>query len=967
VKKSLLLVTLALVLAAATAQAGTMHPALQQKLDMVAADEPVSVIVHMAEQAPIAQLDADLRATQATRKDRHTQVVFALQNAARSQDLLKTELDARMRFEGGILGYTSYWISNMMVVLAVKDEIELIAARSDVDFVELNFEVELIEPIRKGTAGGGGEADRSRGIGITPGVEAINADRVWYELGYTGAGRLIGSLDTGVEGSHPALSARWRGQFHPWQECWLDVLGGGTTFPTDNHGHGTHTTGTMAGVAYDDTIGVAWGAQWIACNAIDQGVSSGFDQDILDALEWFADPDGDPYTVDDVPDVIQNSWRINEGFPGDYTDCDSRWWAAIDNCEASGVVTCWSAGNEGSGSYSIGSPADRATTTTNCFSIGAVDATNYGWPYPIAGFSSRGPSGCSAPPDNLLKPEVVGPGVDVYSSVPGGTYQGGWDGTSMSGPHVAGIVALMRQANPDLDVVTIKQVLMDTALDEGSAGEDNTYGWGFVDAYAAVIAATTGFGTLEGHVYNASHGNDPIPGATVELLGTEVSYTTGGDGSYSGSAAPDNYTARASATGFDTQDAAVEIVADATTVQDFYLNDIAGPAISNVSEPLTTTDTVGPYPISATVEDFSTVSAVKLYYRINGGSWTESDMTDTGSEYEGSLPGRPANNQIDYYVWAQDGAGLSSVYPAGAPGDFLTLYITEVTYLTEAEDPGDPAWQLGVTGDTATTGVWIRDDPVGTEYGGIDIQPEDDHTASPGVKCFVTGNGPVGGAAGENDVDGGCTTLMSPTFDLSDALMGFVKYWRWYGEGGLSEDDEFVVEVSSNGGGSWVNLETVISRENSWQVVTVDLATLIPLTSQVVFRFIACDLNDGGLVEAAIDDFSIETFSEPTSDVPGGETPNLPVFSLGPNFPNPFNPATKISFNLPEALRAKLSIFSVDGRKVATILDEELPAGPHAVTWNGRDQGGKQVASGTYFYRLEAGIFLETRRMLLLK
>ena len=76
------------------------------------------------------------------------------------------------------------------------------------------------------------------------------------------------------------------------------------------------------------------------------------------------------------------------------------------------------------------------------------------------------------------------------SSVPGGGYQGGWNGTSMSGPHVAGIVALMRQANPDADVATIKQVLMDTALDRGIVGQDNDYGHGVVDAYAAVTAVS---------------------------------------------------------------------------------------------------------------------------------------------------------------------------------------------------------------------------------------------------------------------------------------------------------------------------------------------------------------------------------------------------------------------------------------------------------------------------------------------
>jgi subtilisin family serine protease len=258
-----------------------------------------------------------------------------------------------------VAGFTGYWIANLLVLQAVPAEIVRVAARPDVDLVELNFEPVLIEPVQRGStdrpkAGGG------RGIGVPPGIRAVRAPEVWYELGYTGAGRLVGSLDTGVDGAHPALAARWRGLEHPAAECWLDVLGTGTLYPNDADGHGTHTTGTMTGMAPDDTIGVAWNAQWIACNAINQTVSEAdFDNDIIAAFQWFADPDGNPETVDDVPDVVENSWGVNENFPG-YEDCDPRWWEVIDACEAAGVVTIWSAGNNGPSPRSIGSPADRA-------------------------------------------------------------------------------------------------------------------------------------------------------------------------------------------------------------------------------------------------------------------------------------------------------------------------------------------------------------------------------------------------------------------------------------------------------------------------------------------------------------------------------------------------------------------------------------------------------------------------------
>ena len=966
-----LVMAMVLIVAISSAQAGTMHPALQDRLAQVADDQAVSVIVHLTEQADIPGLDASLRASRASRKDRHQEVVLALQAAARSQEALKADL-AASKTSGGVFGYTSYWISNLMVVSATKAEVERIAARPDVDFVELNFTPELIEPVSRGGGSDpdgevGGEATRQ--IGVTPGLRAIRAPEVWYDLGFTGLGRLIGSLDTGVDGSHPALAARWRGVFHPHAECWLDVLGNGTTTPADFHDHGTHTTGTMCGVAPDDTIGVAWQAMWIATNAIDQGVSDDFDNDIIQCFEWFTDPDGDPGTVDDVPDVVQNSWGINEGFPGGYTDCDSRWWVVIDNCEAAGVVTCWSAGNEGPTAGSLRSPADRATTPTNCYSIGALDATNYSFPYPIASFSSRGPSGCDVPPENRIKPEVSAPGVDVYSSVPGGGYEGSWSGTSMAGPHVAGVVALMRQANPDLDVEAIKFIIMETAVDLGTEGEDNVYGWGLIDAYAAVQAAITGFGQIEGFAYNASFGDNPIDGVQVELLGTNYRYTTDATGYYHGYAAPETYTARAYAPGFEPQELPVDIVNEQVSALDFYLTDIAGPQISDVGALLISTDPDGPFAVTATVTDNSTVASVMLYYRYPGGDWQQVAMIPNGDVFEGNLPGAMGgSSHLDYYLTAQDGIGLSTAAPANAPVDFFTLYFTDLVYTYNAEDPDDPAWQLGVPGDQADTGTWVRVDPVGTNWDGNPVQPEDDHTDAPGVACFVTGNAAPGEGAGTNDVDHGCTTLVSPTFALTGFEKAFVHYWRWYGEDGNSIDDDFVVEVSSNGGTSWVELERVVNEANSWQLVQVDLTELIDLTDQVVFRFLACDENTQGLVEVGIDDFEVQTWvSGITAVDPADAAPERSVFMLAQNQPNPFNPSTTIQFAIPRSARVELAIYAVDGRRIVTLVNEELPAGDHQAVWNGRDARGQAVASGTYFYKLVAGTDVMTKRMVLVK
>ena len=497
--------------------AGEIEPNFAEYLKTLAPDEFVSALVIMADQADIKSLNAVLKAERATMKVRHQRVLSALQTAAsRSQGDIVAYLEAKKE-EGSVKGHTPYWIMNLIVVQATREELERIAARADVDIVEANFKVSLIEPERDKTKS---VRIPDKGIGVTPGLKAIKADSVWHLLGITGKGRLVANLDTGVDGFHTALTNRWRGNHAPWQECWRDALGNGTTYPVDNYGHGTHVMGTMCGLGAvtGDTIGVAWEAEWIADNAIDQWTGPEFDNDVLDAFQWFADPDSNPSTTDDVPDVVQNSWGIDHRFSG-YVDCDYRWQDVIENCEAAGVVCIFSAGNEGPGLATHRSPANICNTPTTNFSVGAVDATNYDFPYPIANFSSRGPSDCEG---KDKKPEVVAPGVQVYSSVPGGGYeQYGWDGTSMAGPHVAGVVALMRQANPDLDVDSVKQILMNTAVDLGDSGEDNAYGWGIIDAYQAVLAAQQ-----SGYVAGDANGDGLVTVSDVVYL---INYLYRGD------------------------------------------------------------------------------------------------------------------------------------------------------------------------------------------------------------------------------------------------------------------------------------------------------------------------------------------------------------------------------------------------------------------------------------------------------
>jgi subtilisin family serine protease len=315
-------------------------------------------------------------------------------------------------------------------------------------------------------------------------ISAIGADRVWDELGVDGQGIAVGESDSGVQGDHPALRDGYRGRGGQDDYNWLDPWNG-TRAPTDAGGHGTHTTGTIVGRG---GIGVAPGAEWIGC--VNLARNLGNPPYYLDCMQFMLAPYpqlGDPFK-DGQPSraahVLNNSW----GCPP-IEGCDAQALApAVHALRAAGIFVVASAGNEGP---RCGSVSDPIAIYADVFSVGAIDQDGK-----IAGFSSRGP--VTVDGSGRTKPDIVAPGVDIYSSLPGSTY-GANSGTSMAGPHVAGVVALLWSANPSLigDIGRTEQILTETArpydgerdpCSDGSVPND-TAGYGIVDAYAAVQAA----------------------------------------------------------------------------------------------------------------------------------------------------------------------------------------------------------------------------------------------------------------------------------------------------------------------------------------------------------------------------------------------------------------------------------------------------------------------------------------------
>jgi subtilisin family serine protease len=315
-------------------------------------------------------------------------------------------------------------------------------------------------------------------------LQLIGADRVWQEFAVTGEGITIGQSDSGVDGTHPELADSYRGKSDGADFNWYDPWYMSEQ-PVDIGGHGTHTLGTILGAS----TGVAPGAEWIGCVNLARNLAN--PSLYLDCLQFMLAPfpqGGDPFVDGDpalAADVLNNSW----GCPP-IEGCDPETFlAAVRALKKAGIFVVASAGNEGPLCESV---SDPLALYDEVLSVGALDNSGT-----LALFSSVGP--VTVDGSGRVKPDLLAPGVTVMSTFPGNSYEY-LDGTSMAGPHVAGVVALMWSANPELlgDIDQTEQILLQTAtpyqgpIPACGAQEQAPYngtGFGVVDAYAAIEAA----------------------------------------------------------------------------------------------------------------------------------------------------------------------------------------------------------------------------------------------------------------------------------------------------------------------------------------------------------------------------------------------------------------------------------------------------------------------------------------------
>jgi len=463
-------------LIAATANAQFMQAGLSERLynrlKLTGKNDYIKVMIVMKDQVDIAALDKHLYEINASAEYRAKTVITSLMDKAASTQGPLLGYLAESSVSGSVLSYKPFWVTNFIWAEVKPDVVYSIAGRMDVAEMDIDAELDYDRPVAFEPAG---EKDASSESGL----KVINAHKMW-EIGITGAGRLVMNDDTGVDGNHPALNYKWRGATSsPWYHAWIDPAAG-SQFPSDCDNHGTHTMGIMTGRAGSDTIGVAPAAEWIAAKTICAGNGT---SNHMTAWQWAMNPDSNVNTITDMPDGIGNSWHDPTGVPTN-GDCTSTIYLnALASMEAAGIAIVFSCGNSGPGASTITRPKNINETLINSFSVGNVNG-NTSFPWVINNTSSRGPGYCGNTGKFRFKPEVSAPGTSVRSSIRNGAYAN-LTGTSMACPHVVGAVTLLRQAFPNATGKQCLEALYWTALDHGVPGEDNAYGMGVIDVWAA--------------------------------------------------------------------------------------------------------------------------------------------------------------------------------------------------------------------------------------------------------------------------------------------------------------------------------------------------------------------------------------------------------------------------------------------------------------------------------------------------
>jgi len=981
-------------LLSSSALAGELSPDLTAQISAAGNDELVKVWIKLP-QSPQDQQLRQRAAQAATLAEQHRDIISSLKtDHAASQAGLRSALDS-LAAAGKARAIKQHWITNVVEAELPASELNRLAARSDIETIFPAPEIKLIAPV---DSGGTPPSMNPDAITYTNNLRRIRAD-VAQQAGYTGKGRIICSFDTGVDGAHPALQTRWRGYKGSSADSaasWYDPVFHSRypiriNCPYPNclsPDHGTHVMGIMVGwdSVHSNVYGVAPDAKWISAAVIDITGAS-----ILDAFEWAADPDGDPNTISDMPDVINHSWGYEKHQNYD-VGCVDLFYDAIDNTEALGIVSIFASGNTGPGVGTVFNPGNRAKDSLDCFAVGNTDTLA---PPGLNLSSSRGPSQCNGE----IKPNVVAPGTTILSTLPNNTYNY-MSGTSMAAPHVSGLVALLRQKNPNATVTQIKKAILLSTNHYAWPIPNDSVGWGQIDCMAAINALPTNPSTVSLRLYDFVHG--PItPGATVAGV---LRVLNTGIGSASSVIAVMNPT-----------NPALTIFDGACSFGSIAAGTVKSAGVDSIKVRVSDTVTVGsvlavPLTITATggystnttlyflvqprsVESVATHNTGRIQFSLsNFGVMGMASGSFVPLGYAGFRFDGGSNNFFEAGLMAANGpaAVVSGVhgYIYAYDNDFKVAPGGNMQFLSPGPITDQQTYSI-FTDSSSFAPIGLRF----VQESFSDTAPDNDFII---IRYFLTN---LSGATLSDtrvglflDWDVGTYNADAGGFNLTDSILWMASNFgdeinpnlsdyrvARILDGPLSSGyTQLSVYIDPPKGGIGITplekysfLTDGLATATTWSSGRRSLfqtlaAGPIPLAAGQIdtVAFALAAGADYPSASSAI--YRAKTLYDsvvhgPHSDVPD-EPSGLPrSFVLYQNFPNPFNPGTTISFDLPRAADYRLEIFDLLGRRVDD-RSGHASAGRVKLYWD-----GTKAASGVYLYRVTAGPFSASRKMILLK
>ena len=813
--------------------AGTITPGLTDALVSAGPDDLVPIVVMMEDYPDRTQLMREVRGM--NRESRRHHVVSRLQALSRrTQQSVRAVL---AEAGGETRRVRVLWGINGVALEATPYVIERLAELPEVRWVlhdgghgQPANGADTAGPPASGAgtpAGGTGATGPTGGDTSGPNpdatiageVVAMQAPRVWDELGYTGVGVIVAVIDTGVYPETLDIADHIWTNLDEVPDNGLDDDGNGYVDDTwgwdfcDNDNvpaSGNHGTQVAAQVAGDGTDGVVTG---MAPDA--EIMVLGINCTPPDSIGWEASD----YAIANGAHIITESfiWPWTDDTP-DF----EGWRRQTDAQLAAGVIHSSAAGNDGNDPslavpYNVSAPANSPPPWLHPDQtlVGGLSSTvtvaNIEWSTDvIAPSSSIGPSAWEdivlhTDPDyphpltpgymdypyengasmGLLKPDISAYGNGTTTQCPI-DYYCSFSGTSSATPHVAGVLALMLQSNPEATPAELTQAVLTTAQHRGDPGKNNVYGTGLVQAYDAVLAVESGV-VYSSHWFDDSlsgNGDGMLdPGESVEMQITVESRAT---------------------VAIDGLEAILSTPTPGVTIHNQHAEyptlPAGGMAVNNAPG------------FSLSIDPTACTSVVTF---------------DLELRYAGSV--RRSTFQVRVGELAT-GPMLSDDFESD---------------LGWTADPG-----------TATDGFWVREDPNGKQDSlGRPTNPEDD-SSDPGTLCWVTGNASGGNADGD-DVDGGPMILLSPPFGETHILSLGLSYDRWFYDN-ESSGNYMWIEVSNDGGFDWTPVETVVYGYGGWQTKTADLMALLLPTDDMRIRVVMEDGGADGTLEGGIDEVHVD-------------------------------------------------------------------------------------------------------------